>query len=363
MLHCLWTGNGVESGGGAASGPCDKWSRLWSLLSWAVGAGDRKPLKLGHGRWLNRPQTVWPRPRMALHRERKDPGRNTGYPNTLSTLHNMLLNCGVGEDSESPWDSKEIKPVNPKGNQPWILIGRIDAEAPILLPPDVKSWLIVKDPDAGKDWRQEEKGTTEDEMVGWHHWLNGHEFEQTLGDSEGQGSLVCCSPWGCKELDKTERLHNNNTLSPFLCLGWDLLLGSVSKHILFWRLSSPHRQNCIINTGTHPATPTVNSWPPLHQPHPYLLLPSIILKQISGTTSFHPKISQHTSLKDGRATNAEVAVNAQNQMSSYLRGGWISIPGFLNQDPPRVTEGGPSGIFLFNFSFWNNFRLTGKSQK
>ena len=97
---------------------------------------------------------------------------------------------------ESPLDCKEIKPVNPKRNQPWILIGRIDteAEAPILWPPDGKSQLIGKDPDVGKDWRQEEKGVTEDEIVGWHHWLNGHESEETLGDSEGQGSLVCCGP-------------------------------------------------------------------------------------------------------------------------------------------------------------------------
>ena len=95
----------------------------------------------------------------------------------------------------SPLDSKEIKPINLKGNQPWIFIGRTDAEieAPILWPPDVKNWLIWKDLDAGKGWRQEEKGTTEGEMVGWHHWLNGHDFVQTLGDSEGQGSLVCCS--------------------------------------------------------------------------------------------------------------------------------------------------------------------------
>ena len=93
---------------------------------------------------------------------------------------------------ESSLDSKEIKPVNPKGNQSWIFIGRTDAEAeaPILWTPDVKSCLIVKDPDAGKDWGQEEKGIIEDEMVRWHHWLNGHEFEQTLGDSAGQESLV-----------------------------------------------------------------------------------------------------------------------------------------------------------------------------
>ena len=99
-----------------------------------------------------------------------------------------------------------------KGNHPWIFIGRTEdeAEIPILWPPDAKSPLIGKDPDAGKDWGQMEKGGTEDEMVGWHHWLNGHEFEQTPGDSEGQGSLVCCSPGGHKESDMTEWLINNN---------------------------------------------------------------------------------------------------------------------------------------------------------
>ena len=108
---------------------------------------------------------------------------------------------------ESPLDYKEIKPVSPKGNQSWIFIGRTDAEAeaPILWPPDVKNWLIGKDPDAWKDGRHKEKGTTENEMVGWHHWLNGHEFEQALGVGDGQGGLVCCSPWGCKELDATVR--------------------------------------------------------------------------------------------------------------------------------------------------------------
>ena len=112
---------------------------------------------------------------------------------------------------ESPLDCKEIKPVNPKGNQSWIFTGRTDAkaEALTLWPPDVKSQLTGKDPDAGKDWGKEEKGVTEDEMVGWHHWLNGHEFEQTQGDSEGQGSLVCCSPQSLKELNKTEQLIKN----------------------------------------------------------------------------------------------------------------------------------------------------------
>jgi len=107
-----------------------------------------------------------------------------------------------------PLDCK-INPVNPKENQSWIFIGRTSAEAetPILWPPDGKNWLIGKDPDAGKDWRQEQKGMTEDDMVGWHHQLNRHEFEQALGAGDGQGILACCSPWGCKELDTTERLN------------------------------------------------------------------------------------------------------------------------------------------------------------
>ena len=109
---------------------------------------------------------------------------------------------------KGPLDCKEIQPVHPKGNQSWMFIGGTDAEAetPILWPPDGKNWLIWKDPDAGKDWRQEEKGMTEDEMVGWHHWLNGYEFEETLGIGDGQGGLVSCSPWGHKESDKTELL-------------------------------------------------------------------------------------------------------------------------------------------------------------
>ena len=130
----------------------------------------------------------------------------------------MLLNCGVGEDS---WESlcshlladcKKIKPVNPKGNHSWIFIGRTDdeAEALTLWPPDVKSWLIRKDPDSGKDRRQEKKEMTEDEMVGWHHRLSGHEFEQAPGDGKGQGSLVCCSPWGHKESDTMEWQRNKD---------------------------------------------------------------------------------------------------------------------------------------------------------
>ena len=110
---------------------------------------------------------------------------------------------------ESPLDCEEIQPVHPKGDQSWVFIGRtdVDAETPILWPPDVNSWLIWKDPDAGKDWGQEEKGMTEDEMVEWHHRLNGHGFGWTLGVGDGQGGLACCGSRGCKELDTTERLN------------------------------------------------------------------------------------------------------------------------------------------------------------
>ena len=117
---------------------------------------------------------------------------------------------------ESPLDCKEIQ-VHPKGDQSWIFIGRTDAEAeaPVLWPPDVKSWLIWKDPDAGKDWRQE-KGTREDEMVGCHHWLYGHEFEQAPGVGDGQGSLAGCIPWGHKKLDMTERLNWTDNFSKLI---------------------------------------------------------------------------------------------------------------------------------------------------
>ena len=119
----------------------------------------------------------------------------------LSMEELILLNYGVAKTLESPLDCKDNQPVHPKGNQSWIFIGRTDAEAeaPILWPPD-----------AGKDWEQEEKRMTEDEMVGWYHRLNGHEFEQATGDGEGQGSLACCSPGSRKELHKTEQPDKNN---------------------------------------------------------------------------------------------------------------------------------------------------------
>ena len=117
----------------------------------------------------------------------------------------MLLSCGVEKTLESPLDCKEIQPVNPKGNQFWIFIERTDAEteASVLWLPDAKSQLLGKDPDAGKDWRQKEKGAADNERVRQYHQLSGHDFEQTPGDSEEQGSLVCYSPWGSKESDMT----------------------------------------------------------------------------------------------------------------------------------------------------------------
>ena len=140
-----------------------------------------------------------------------------GWPYLISdTLFNLsgsnLLVCKTGvilvwgsKNTNFIFSFHKIKLVNPKGNQPWIFIGRTDAEteAPIFWPPDAKSRLTGKDPDAGRDWGQGEKEMTEDEMVGLPHWLNGHEIEQTLGDSKGQGSPACCSPWGHKELDMT----------------------------------------------------------------------------------------------------------------------------------------------------------------
>ena len=121
----------------------------------------------------------------------------------------MLLNCGVEEDSWKSFGLQGIQPVHPKGNQSWIFIGRThsEAETPIFWPSDVKNWLTGKDLSAGKDWTEEEKGMTEDEMVRWHHQLNRYEFEQALGIGGGQGSLACCSPWGHKEWDLTDWLN------------------------------------------------------------------------------------------------------------------------------------------------------------
>ena len=127
----------------------------------------------------------------------------------LSAEELMLLNCGVGKTLESPLDCKEIQPVHSEGDQRWDFFGRNDAkaEAPVLWTLHVKCWLIGKESDAGRDWGQEEKGTTEDEMAGWHHRLDGRKFEWTPRVGDGQGGLACCDSWGCKESDTAERLN------------------------------------------------------------------------------------------------------------------------------------------------------------
>ena len=135
---------------------------------------------------------------------------------------------------ESPLDCKEIQPVHSKGDQSWVFSGRNDAKAetPVLWPPHAKSWLIGKDSDAGRDWVQDEKGTTEDEMAGWHHWLNGGEFVWTPGIGDGQGGLVCCNSWGCKESDTTERLNwTELNVSFFILSTLQNLFISLSKSI------------------------------------------------------------------------------------------------------------------------------------
>ena len=143
----------------------------------------------------------------------------------LSAKELMLLNCSVGEDSCESLDCKEIQPVHRKGDQSWVIIGRTDAEAesPLLWPLHVKSWLIGKDPDAGGDgdWGKEEKGTTEDEMAGWHHQLDAHESGLTPGVGDGQGGLACCDSWGHKESDTTEWLN------------WTLILKFLSRMVKF----------------------------------------------------------------------------------------------------------------------------------
>ena len=153
----------------------------------------------------------------------------------------MFLNCYVGRTLESPLDCKKIQSVNPKGNQSWMFTGRTDAEAetPILWPLDAKNWLIWKDPDAGKDWRQEEKGMTEDEKLGWHHQLDGHEFEQALG--AGDRGLACCSPW------ESQRVGRHWVMELYLlCL---LALIQVTKRILEKKSDGPTASFLQISQG------------------------------------------------------------------------------------------------------------------
>ena len=178
---------------------------------------------------------------------------------------------------EHPLVCKEIQPVHPKGDQSWVFIGGTDAEAetPILWPPDAKSWLIWKDPDAGKDWGKEEKGTMEDEVVGWHHQLNGCGFGWTLGVGDGQGGLVCCSSWGCKESDTTEQLNwtEHHSYQPI----------SV-KVVLLKTLSSPYLIFTVHAGLCHHHSPetiktSYTSKPPLETP--------VLLLSIVPLTAFH----------------------------------------------------------------------------
>ena len=163
------------------------------------------------------------------------------FPVVMYGCENWTIKKGERRRVESPFDFMEIQPVHPKGDMSWVFIGSTDVEAetPILWPPNVKSWLTGKDSDAGKDWRQEEKDMTEDEMVGWHHWLNRHEFEQAPEIGDGQGSLVCCSPWGHKESDMTEQLNwtvtylylNRSVAKSLLKMNW--IISKIWKKLFF----------------------------------------------------------------------------------------------------------------------------------
>ena len=183
---------------------------------------------------------------------------------------------------ESPLDCKEIQPVYPKGDQSWVFIGRTDAEAeaetPILWPSDAKSWLIGKDPDSGNHWGQEEKGMTEDEMVGWHHWLNGHRSVWTLGVGDGQGALVCCSSWACRESDMT------------VWLNWTEFIDNFSNYTGFKLYEAPEG---TVYVGSSQALSQLLHW--FLDPCSWITLPIFLLRRIchhcllhqSLTTSLH----------------------------------------------------------------------------
>ena len=165
----------------------------------------------------------------------------------------MLWTVVLEKILESPLDCKETQPVHPKGDQSWVFIGRTDfeAETPIVWPPDAKSWLIWKDPDAGKDWGQVEKGLTEDEMVGWHHQVNGHGFGWTLGFGDGQGGLACCSLWGCKQSDTPEQL-NWTELIP---LKWNLSSQILWSNLCWYSIEPPvilYEWSCVLSHFSRP---------------------------------------------------------------------------------------------------------------
>ena len=165
-----------------------------------------------------------------------------GYKESWAQKNGCFWTVVLEKTLESPLDCKEIQPVNPKGDQSLVFIGRTDVEAetPLLWPPDMKSWLVGKDPDTGKDWGQGEKGTTEDEMVGWHHRLNGHRFGWTMGVGDGQGGLACCGLWGCKESDTWATELN------WLCLNSAYILGKYAKLTGI----SENQPNCHEKQGT-----------------------------------------------------------------------------------------------------------------
>ena len=215
------------SGGGGEGGEWKQWQTLFSWapkLLWTLNAA----MKLKDAPW----KKSYDKPRWHIKKLRhyfvdKDPySQSYGFSSSHIQMweldhkegwmpKNWCFQTVVPEKIlENPLNSKEIKPINPKGNQSWIFIGSTDAEAeaPVLWSPDAQSQLIGKDPDAGKDWRQEDGGTTEDEMFRWHHWFNGHKFEQTPGDSKGQGNMACCSPWSHKESGVIEWVNNNKNI-------------------------------------------------------------------------------------------------------------------------------------------------------
>ena len=185
-----------------------------------------------------------------------------------------------------------MKSVNPKGNQSWIFIGRIAAEAetPILWPPNSKNWLIGKDLDTRKDWRQEEKGMTENEMVGWHHQLDGHEFEQTPGDSEGWGSLVCCSPWGCIESDTTEWLNNNKVWNGKPVTYWLATGFESGNEIMDSTIFQPPKLRCFSCSRVGGKLSVIRSVSPGHTfPPPRKNLPAIPhLDKVSVRSTLQP---------------------------------------------------------------------------
>ena len=185
---------------------------------------------------------------------------------------------------ESPLYCKDIQPVHLKGDQSWVFIGRtdIEAETPILRPPDAKSWLIWKDPDAGKDWGQEEKGTTEDEMVGWHHWLSGHGFRWTPWVGDGQGGLACCSSWGHKESDMTEWLNWTELYVQYLVnINLHMWKKTVNFKAIghFYKFKVWNHNNMIYGKSLESCQLSVTPWTVAHQaPLSMAILQARILK-------------------------------------------------------------------------------------